>query len=161
MDAVKPCLWSCLPDQFKRAWRCPWPTGVNTADLSFPCSIHHMFLLLGCRCGCVASLSPRSGLSWAAKNLEGEGTLILQELWELQGWNSRAPEAWVGQRGRKAGLSAVFAGIADMNSARGNRNVLVPSVQNFQAWCINENIFAFQPPNCGVFWHFSTERLFV
>lgn len=34
-----------------------------------------------------------------------------------------------------------------LNSARGNRSVFVTNVQSFPAWCINDNIFAFQPPN--------------
>lgn len=57
----------------------------------------------------------------------------------------RVPEAWRGQRGRKAGLAAAFAIVAALNSVESNRSLFVTNVQNFQAWHINN----------GVFWFFS------
>lgn len=57
----------------------------------------------------------------------------------------KAPEAWRGQKGREAGLAAAFAVVADLNSIESNRSVFVTNVQNFQAWCINNGIFSFQP----------------
>lgn len=100
---------------------------------------------LWCICGCVTSLSPRLGLLWAPKMSEGDRTFPLQDPQEIWGCNFEGTRSLKGPKGREAGLAAAFAVVADLNSVESNRSVFVTNAQNFQAWCINNGIFSFQP----------------
>lgn len=93
------------------------------------------------------SFSPRSRLFWAVKvsevgrKVSSPGALRNSRL-KLEGTRSfKRPKEEEGC----AFCCVCWCCWFEFSS--GNRSRFVTSVQNFQAWCINDNIFAFQPPS--------------